>query len=49
MIIRSGRPCAMITDHVWVSVAHISLMCDRKVRVAFVQEPQGWRFARPNE
>jgi hypothetical protein len=24
----------------------VSLMCDRKLRVAFVQGPQGWRFAR---
>jgi HJR/Mrr/RecB family endonuclease len=49
MVIRSGRPCAIITDHVWVSAAHVSLMCDRKLRVAFVQEPQGWRFARAGE
>jgi Restriction endonuclease len=49
MVIRSGRPCAMITDHVWVNAAHVSLMCDRRLRVAFVQEPQGWRFARPGE
>ena len=49
MIIRSGRPCAIITDHVWITAAHVSLMCDRKSRVAFVQEPQGWRFARPGE
>ena len=49
MIIRSGRPCVIITDHIWITAAHVSLMCDRKSRVAFVQEPQGWRFARPGE
>ena len=49
MVLHSGRPCATVTDHVWVNRAHISLMCDRKLRVAFVQDPQGWRFARPGE
>jgi HJR/Mrr/RecB family endonuclease len=49
MIIRTGRPCMLITDHVWLSLAHVSLMCDRKLRVAFIQEPQGWRFARTGE
>jgi HJR/Mrr/RecB family endonuclease len=49
MVIRSGRSCAMITDHVWVNATQISLMCDRRLRIAFVREPQGWRFARPAE
>ena len=49
MIIRGGRPCAMVTDHIWINASHVSLMCDRKLRVAFVQEPQGWRFARAGE
>ncbi len=49
MIVRSGRSCVLITGHVWVNLAHVSLMCDRKLRVAFVQGPQGWRFARPGE
>jgi hypothetical protein len=49
MIIRSGRSCVLITDHIWLNLAHVSLMCDRKLRVAFVQGPQGWRFARAGE
>ena len=34
MIVRSGRSCVLITGHVWVNLAHVSLMCDRKLRVA---------------
>jgi hypothetical protein len=49
MIIRSGRSCVLITDHIWVNLAHVSLMCDHRLRVAFVQGPQGWRFARAGE
>jgi len=45
----AGRSCEAITDHVWVNPAHVSLMCDRKLRVAFIQGPKGWRLARPGE
>lgn len=46
MVFRSGRSCLTIT---WVNRAHVSLVCDRKLRVAFIQEPQGWRLAGPRE
>jgi hypothetical protein len=49
MIERTGRRCNVITDHVWVTPEHISAMCDRRVRAAFIHEPDGWRFGRPGE
>ena len=49
MIQRSGKRCKTITDHVWVSTEHISVMCDRRLRAAFIHEGDDWRLARPGE
>jgi hypothetical protein len=49
MIQRTGKRCNAITDHVWVTTEHISVMCDRRLREAFVHEADGWRFGRPGE
>jgi hypothetical protein len=44
-----GVHCNAITDHVWVTPEHISIMCDRRSRVAFIRGLDGWRFTRPWE
>ena len=49
MIQRTGKRCNTITDHVWVTSEHISIMCDKRVRAAFIREGDGWRLARPGE
>jgi hypothetical protein len=49
MIQKTGKRCNAITDHVWVRPEHISIMCDRRLRAAFVYEQDGWRFGRPGE
>jgi hypothetical protein len=38
MIQRTGKGCNAITDHVWVTTEHISVMCDRRLRAAFIHE-----------
>ena len=49
MIQRTGKRCNTITDHVWVTAEHVSIMCDRRLRVAFIHEGDGWRLGRPGE
>ena len=49
MVQRTGKRCNAITDHVWVTAEHISIMCDRRLRAAFIHEGEGWRLARPGE
>jgi hypothetical protein len=49
MIQNNGKHCNAITDHVWVTNERISIMCDRRLRMAFVRGPDGWRFGRPGE
>jgi hypothetical protein len=49
MIQNKGKRCSAITDHVWVTPEHISIMCDRRLRAAFVRDADGWRFGRPGE
>jgi hypothetical protein len=49
MIQRTGKRCSTITDHVWVNTEHISVMCDRRLRAAFIHEGDGWRLAGPGE
>jgi hypothetical protein len=49
MIQKKGKHCNAITDHVWVTREHISIMCDRRLRAAFVRDADGWRFGRPGE
>ena len=49
MIQNKGKHCSAITDHVWVTPEHISIMCDRRLRAAFVHDADGWRFGRPGE
>jgi hypothetical protein len=44
LIYRTGKRCNAITDHVWVTPEHISIMCDRRLRAAFIHEGDGWRF-----
>jgi len=38
MIHRAGSRCDAITDHAWITPDHISAMCDRRLRVAFIHE-----------
>jgi hypothetical protein len=49
MIQKTGKHCNAITDHVWVTPEHVSVMCDRRLRAAFIREAEGWRFGRPGE
>jgi hypothetical protein len=49
MIQRTGKRCNAITDHVWVTTEHISVMCDRRLREAFIHEGDDWRLGRPGE
>lgn len=42
----TGRHCQTITDYVWISPSHISIVCDRTFREAFVRDERGWRIAR---
>ena len=49
MIQKTGKHCNAITDHVWVTREHVSIMCDRRLRAAFIREADGWRFGRPGE
>lgn len=49
MIQKTGKHCNAITDHVWVTPEHISIMCDRRLRMAFIRGLDGWRFSRPRE
>jgi hypothetical protein len=49
MIQKTGKHCNAITDHVWVTREHVSIMCDRRLREAFVHDADGWRFGRPGE
>jgi hypothetical protein len=49
MIQKTGKRCNAITDHVWVTPEHVSIMCDRRLRAAFIHESDGWRFGRPGE
>jgi hypothetical protein len=49
MIRNKGKHCNAITDHVWVTPEHVSVMCDRRLRAAFVRDADGWRFGRPGE
>jgi hypothetical protein len=45
----TGKRCNAITDHAWVTPEHISVMCDRRLRAAFIHESEGWRLGRPGE
>ena len=49
MVRRTGKRCNAITDHVWVTTEHISVICDKRLRVAFIHEGDDWRLARPGE
>jgi hypothetical protein len=49
MLTRNGKRCIAITDHVWVAVNHLSIMCDRRLRAAFLNDGNGWRIGRPGE
>jgi hypothetical protein len=49
MIQNKGKHCDAITDHVWITPEHISIMCDRRLRAAFLRDADGWRFGRPGE
>jgi hypothetical protein len=49
MIQRTGKRCNAITDHVWVTTEHISIMCDKRLRAAFIHEGDIWRLAHPGE
>jgi hypothetical protein len=49
MIQNKGKHCTAITDHIWVTPEHISIMCDRRLRAAFVRDADGWRFGGPGE
>jgi hypothetical protein len=49
IIQRTGKRCDAITDHVWVTPEHLSIMCDRRLRAAFIHDPDGWRLGRPGE
>ena len=49
MIQRTGKRCNVITDHVWVTTEHISIMCDRRLRAAFIHDGDIWRLAHPGE
>jgi hypothetical protein len=49
MIRNKGQHCSAITDHIWVTPEHVSVMCDRRLRAAFVHDADGWRFGRPGE
>jgi hypothetical protein len=49
MIQRTGKRCNAITDHAWVTPEHISIMCDRRLRAAFIHGSDGWRFGRPGD
>lgn len=49
VIQKTGKHCNAITDHVWVTTEHISIMCDRRLRAAFIHEGDGWRLARLGE
>jgi hypothetical protein len=49
MIQKTGKHCNAITDHVWVTSEHLSVMCDRRLRAAFVRDADGWRFGRAGE
>jgi hypothetical protein len=49
MIRNKGKRCNAITDHVWITNDHVSVMCDRRLRAAFVRDADGWRFGRPGE
>ena len=49
MVEQTGRRCKAITDHVWVTPEHISLMCDRHIRAAFIHDENGWRLGNPGE
>jgi hypothetical protein len=49
MIQKTGKRCNAITDHVWITPEHVSVMCDRRLRAAFIHEADSWRFGRPNE
>jgi hypothetical protein len=45
----TGKRCNAITDHVWVTTGHISVMCDRRLRAAFIHEGDDWRLGRRGE
>ena len=49
MVEKTGKRCKAITDHVWVTPEHISLMCDRRIRAAFIHEENGCRLGNPGE
>jgi hypothetical protein len=49
VIQKTGKHCNAITDHVWVTTEHISIMCDRHLRAAFIHEGEAWRLAVPGE
>jgi hypothetical protein len=49
MIQKTGKRCNAITDHMWVTTEHVSIMCDRRLRAAFIHESDGWRLGRPGE
>jgi hypothetical protein len=49
MLASAGKRCKAITDHVWVTADHVSVMCDRRLRVAFIHEADGWRLGRLGE
>jgi hypothetical protein len=49
MLQKTVKHCNAITDHVWVTPEHVSVMCDRRLRAAFIHEADSWRFGRPGE
>ena len=49
MIQKTGKRCNAITDHVWVTPQHVSIMCDRRLRAAFIYDADGSRLGGPGE
>jgi hypothetical protein len=48
MLAQNGKRCAAITDHVWVAADHLSIMCDRRLRVSFMNDGYGWQVGQPH-
>ena len=49
MVQKTGKHCNAITDHVWITPQHVSIMCDRRLRAAFIYDAAGWRLGRSGE
>ena len=41
MIQKTGKHCKAITDHVWVTPQRVSIMCDQRLRAAFIYDADG--------